>query len=168
MVSIGKKWIFRSTLIVESIEQADKSDHRIRIWWQLRDDLREPVFLHLTFMETDLLKNFSTYAFFQASLVVQTAKHLPAMQKTQVWSLSGEDPLEKEIEAHFSILAWEMPWMEEPGRLQSMGWVAKSQTLLSDFTFSFFYAFSSLSTKHWCKKKKSAAITKNPNWFTSK
>ena len=149
MVAIGKKRIFRSTLTVESTEQADESeDHRIRIWWQLRDHLHQPVFLHLTFMETDLPKNFSTYAFFQASLVVQTAKHLPAMQKTQVWSLSGEDPLKKEMEAHFSILAWKIPWMEEPGRLQSMGWVAKSQTQLSDFTFSFFYAFSSLSTKH--------------------
>ena len=133
MVSIGKKWIFRSTLIVESIEQADKSeDHRIRIWWQLRDDLREPVFLHLTFMETDLLKNFSTYAFFQASLVVQTAKHLPAMQKTQVWSLSGEDPLEKEMEAQSSTLAWKIPWVEEvgTGRLQSMG--PQSRTRPSD------------------------------------
>ena len=103
MVAIGKKWIFRSILVVESIEQADESeDHRIRIWWQLRDDLCQPVFLRLTFMEADLPKNFSTYAFFQASLVAQTAKHLPAMQETQVWSLSGKDPLEKEMEAHFS------------------------------------------------------------------
>ena len=110
MVAIGKKWIFRSILVVESIEQADESeDHRIRIWWQLRDDLCQPVFLRLTFMEADLPKNFSTYAFFQASLVAQTAKHLPVMQETQVWSLSGEDLLEKEMEAQAIILPWEIP-----------------------------------------------------------
>ena len=42
------------------------------------------------------------------------------MQKTQVWSLGQEDPLEEETTAHPSILAWETPWEEEPGRLQSM------------------------------------------------
>ena len=48
-------------------------------------------------------------------------KHLPAMWKTWVQSLGQEDPLEKEMATHFSILAWKIPWMEEPGRLQSMG-----------------------------------------------
>ena len=48
-------------------------------------------------------------------------KYLPAMQETQVQSLGGEDPLEKEMATHFSILAWRIPWTEEPGRLQSMG-----------------------------------------------
>ena len=49
-------------------------------------------------------------------------KNLPAMQETQVRSLSQEDPLlEKEIATHSSILAWRIPWTEEPGRLQSMG-----------------------------------------------
>ena len=56
-----------------------------------------------------------------ASLVAQMVKCLPAMQKTQVQSLGWEDPLEKEIETHSSILAWKIPWTEEPGRLQSMG-----------------------------------------------
>ena len=49
-------------------------------------------------------------------------KNLPAMQKTQVQSLGGEDTLEKGMVAHSSIPAWEIPWTEEPGRLQSMGW----------------------------------------------
>ena len=49
-------------------------------------------------------------------------KNLPAMQETQVPSLGWEDPLEKEIATHSSILAWRIPWREEPGRLQSMGW----------------------------------------------
>ena len=43
------------------------------------------------------------------------------MQETWVWSLSLEGPLEKEMAVHSSILAWEIPWTEEPGRLQSMG-----------------------------------------------
>ena len=44
------------------------------------------------------------------------------MQKTRVWSLGQEDPLEKKTETHSSTLAWKIPWMEEPGGLQSMGW----------------------------------------------
>ena len=59
--------------------------------------------------------------FFGASLVAQMVKRLPAMWETQVRSLGGEDPLEKEMAAHSSILAWKIPWMVEPGRLQSMG-----------------------------------------------
>ena len=48
-------------------------------------------------------------------------KHLPAMWETQVRSLGREDPLEKEMATHSSTLAWKIPWMEEPGRLRSMG-----------------------------------------------
>ena len=48
-------------------------------------------------------------------------KNLPAVQETWVRSLGQEDPLEKEMATHSSILAWEIPWTEEPGRLQSMG-----------------------------------------------
>ena len=56
-----------------------------------------------------------------ASLVVQTVKCLPAMRETRVQSLGWEDPLEKEMAAHSSTLAWKILWMEEPSRLQSMG-----------------------------------------------
>ena len=59
-------------------------------------------------------------------MVAQMVKNLPAMWETQVWSLSQEEPLEKEMAAHSSILAWEILWTEEPGRLQSMG-TQKSQ-----------------------------------------
>ena len=55
------------------------------------------------------------------SLVAQMVKSLPAMQETQVPSLGWEDPLEKETAIHSCILAWKIPWMEEPGGLQSMG-----------------------------------------------
>ena len=57
-----------------------------------------------------------------ASLVAQTVNNLPAMQETQVQSLGWEDPLEKGMATYCSILAWRIPWTEEPGR------VAKSQT----------------------------------------
>ena len=55
------------------------------------------------------------------------------MQETRVQSLGQEDPLEKEMAIHLSILAWKTPWMEEPDRLQSMG-LQKSRTRLSNFT----------------------------------
>ena len=48
-------------------------------------------------------------------------KSLPAMQEIRVQSLSQEDPLKKEMATHSSILAWKIPWMEEPGGLQSVG-----------------------------------------------
>ena len=57
----------------------------------------------------------------RASLVAHREKNLPAMQETWVQSLGREDSLEKEMATHSSILAWKIPWMEEPGRLQSMG-----------------------------------------------
>ena len=53
--------------------------------------------------------------------MAQTVKRQPATWETRVRSLDREDPLEKEMAAHYSILAWKVPWMEEPGRLQSMG-----------------------------------------------
>ena len=56
-----------------------------------------------------------------ASLVAQMVKNLPAMWETQVRSLGWEDPLEKEMVTHSSILAWRSPWTEEAGELQSMG-----------------------------------------------
>ena len=55
------------------------------------------------------------------SLVAQMVKRLSMMRETWVQSLGWEDLLEKEMAAHSSILAWKIPWTEEPGRLQSMG-----------------------------------------------
>ena len=57
----------------------------------------------------------------RTSLVAQRLKGLPAMRETWVRSLGQEDPLEKEMGTHSSILAWRIPWMEEPGGLQSTG-----------------------------------------------
>ena len=58
---------------------------------------------------------------FWASLVAHMVKRLPVMWETQVQSLGREDPLEKAMATHSSILAWRIPWTEEPGGLQSMG-----------------------------------------------
>ena len=66
----------------------------------------------------------------RASLVTQSVKNLPAMQETRVQSLGWEDPLEKEMATHSSILAWKISWAEEPCELQSMG--SQSQARLHD------------------------------------
>ena len=63
--------------------------------------------------------------------MAQTVKNPPAMQETQVRSQGWEDPLEKEMATNSSILAWRIPWTEEPGGLQSMA-SQKSRTRLSD------------------------------------
>ena len=55
------------------------------------------------------------------TVVAQTVEHLPTIWETRVQSLGHEDLLEKEMATHSSILAWKIPWTEEPGRLQSMG-----------------------------------------------
>ena len=70
----------------------------------------------------------------RASLVAQRLKHLPPMWETWVWSLGREDPLEKEMVTHFTILAWRIPWTEEPGRLQSTG----SQRVRHDWAATLF------------------------------
>ena len=72
-----------------------------------------------------------------ASLVAQRLKYLPAMQETWVRFLGWEDPLEKEMATHSSILAWRIPWTEKPGGLQSMG----SQRVGHDRVTSLTYCF---------------------------
>ena len=68
-----------------------------------------------------------------ASLVAQMVKNLPAMRETRVRSLGWEDSMKKGMATHSSILAYRVPWTEEPGRLQSMS--SQSWTRLSDFHF---------------------------------
>ena len=68
------------------------------------------------------------FIFGEASLVAHSVKNLPAVQETWVRSLGWEDPLEKEMANHSSIVAWKISWTEEPGELQSMG----SQRLRQD------------------------------------
>ena len=70
---------------------------------------------------TNIYELTCNFIIFKASLVAQMVKHMPAMWETWVQSLDQEDPLEKEIATQSSTLVWKIPWMEEPGRLQSMG-----------------------------------------------
>ena len=74
--------------------------------------------MSLVFSPTDLLR---MYVCLWTSLVAQMVKNLPAMLETWVGSLGWEDPLEKGMATHFSILAQRIPWTEEPVGLQSMG-----------------------------------------------
>ena len=71
------------------------------------------------YFKNKLIEKEIRFIFFRASLVAQRSKRLPARRETQVQSLGWEDPLEKEMATHSSILAWRIPWTEEPGRLQS-------------------------------------------------
>ena len=86
-------------------------------------------------MLLSLFDSCASVGLLAASLVAQTLKAFAAMRETQVRSLAWDDPLEKEMATHSSVLAWRIPWMEEPGGLQSTGF--RSQTRLSDFTFTF-------------------------------
>ena len=74
---------------------------------------------HLTNMVA-LIAGNDIYKLIESLMVAQTVKHLPAMQETWVQSPGKEDALEKEMAIHSSTLAWKIPWMEEPGRLQLM------------------------------------------------
>ena len=73
------------------------------------------------------------------SLVAQTVKHLPAMWETWVQSLGQEDPLEKETATYSGTLAWKIPWMEEPGRLQSMGSQRVGHDWVTSLSFFLFF-----------------------------
>ena len=70
---------------------------------------------------SELIQIYMHIFSYGASLAAQVVKNLPAMQETQVRSLGLEDPLEKGSATLSSILTWRIPWTEEPGRLQSMG-----------------------------------------------
>ena len=88
-----------------------------------------------------------------ASLVAQMVKHLPAVQETQVWLLHWEGPLEKGMATHSSILIWRIPWIEEPGRLQSMG----SQRVRHDWVTNTF-TFHKLTQWSELKREKTSIV----------
>ena len=91
--------------------------HCFPIYFPWSDGSFKPIFSLSTF--TFIKRLFSSSSL--SSPVAQRLKRLPAMQETQVRSLGWEDPLEKEVATHSSILAWRIPWMEEPGGLQFTG-----------------------------------------------
>ena len=109
-LSITNSW---GLLKLISIESVMPSNHLI-----LCHPLLLPsVFPSITFQ---LKFTFDSIIYF-SRLLAQMVKSLPTMWETWVWSLSQEDPLEKEMATHSNILAWEIPWMEEPGGLQCLG-----------------------------------------------
>ena len=96
-----------------------------------------PWFVNL-FVTKWLLKN--VYVYSRTSLVAQMVKRLSAMRETQVRSLGREDPLEKEMAIHSSTIAWKIPWIEEPGRLQSMGSQRVGQDWATSLTYTYVYS----------------------------
>ena len=95
-----------------------------------------------------------------ASLVAQSVKNLPVVQETWVQSLGWEDPLEKEMATHFSILAWKISWTEEPGGLQSKGsqrvrhnWVTNTYSCTSCIAGGFFFIAEPLGKPNTCPWK---------------
>ena len=105
---------------------------RVRLNWltklnqtnnQMKCNLKEPIGMVTFFILSKKIKVSEEFYFkeYLGSLVAQRLKRLPARQETLVRSLGPEDPLEKEMATHSSILAWKIPWTEKPGRLQSIG-----------------------------------------------
>ena len=105
-----------------------------------------------------------------AFLVTQTVKRLPTMWETRLWPLGWEDTLEKEMAIHSSTIAWKIRWIEEPGRLQSMGsqrvghnWATSlllrynthtTIVMLSKCTVYGFYHIHRIGNHHYCFSKK--------------
>ena len=112
--------------MVQNFDSGDRDHER----WTLKENYQVKKRTELTSTYTQRCI-ISCENFFQSNrvcfhswrvpLVAQMAKNMPAMQEAQVQSLGQEDPLEKEVATHSIILAWRIPWTEEPGGLQSMG-----------------------------------------------
>ena len=96
----------------------------------MNSDVINMVFSYVFKTMLSIIWGVYPYVRFGASLVAQMVKNLPLMWEIRVQSLGLENPLEKEIATHSSILAWEIPWAEKPGGLQCMG-LQKSQKQLS-------------------------------------
>ena len=121
-------------------EATVRTGHGPKDWFQIWKGVCQDCILSLCL--------FNLYAeYIRASLVAQMVKHLSAMQETWVQSLGWEDPLEKEMAAHSSILAWKIPWTMEPGRLHG---VSKSQKRLR---FPFPFQSTSCKILGWMKHK---------------
>ena len=111
--SLMKRLFFPSMLAPLS----KSTDHKLRVYFWFSVLCHRYVYLwHMSMpIHTDLCFEIRT------SLVAQMVKCLATTRKTWVRSLGQEETLEKEMATHYSTLAWKIPWMEEPGRLQSMG-----------------------------------------------
>ena len=92
---------------------------KLVMWWWLHNSVNILIIRDLHTLN-GLILWYVNYILVKL-LLAQTVKRLPTMHETRVQSLGWEDPLEKEMATHSSTLAWKIPWMEEPGRLQSIG-----------------------------------------------
>ena len=106
------------------------------------------------------------YAIIWDSLVAQRVKRLPAMWEMRVQSLGWEHPLEKKMASHSSILAWKIPWTEEPGWLQPTG-LQKSQTWLSNFTPSLMPSYTEFSVPKVTSPRFPPAEFSSPSYWTT-
>ena len=114
--------------------------------WVLHPQIQSTVDLQLWMQRANhIFKFWAIIYIIWASLVAQKLRHLPAMWETRVRSLGQEDPLEKETATHSSIFAWRIPWMEEPGGLQSTG----SQRVGHDWAESFITDMNILINISW-------------------
>ena len=93
--------------------------------------------------------------------MAQSVKSLPAMQETCVGSLGWEDPLQKEMATHSSILAWEIPWTEEPGRLQSIGSQRVEHDLATETTAAWCAVFSVIAF-HNVRERQEGVLPSSP------
>ena len=94
----------------------------MRVFWCLETYLPSRLPPEERSSSVAIMSLFSYFIFVLPPLLVaQTVKPLLTMWETRVWPLGWEEPLEKEMATHSSIIAWEIPWMGEPGNLQSMG-----------------------------------------------
>ena len=100
----------------------------------------------------DLQRFYEAHPHWRASQVAQMVKNLPAMQETWVWSLGGEDPLKEGMATHSSILAWIIPWTEEPGGVHSMGSQRVRHDWVTDtFTFTHTGEDHLFNSGYWLK-----------------
>ena len=92
------------------------------IWLKAEQHIFEWFFIFkLCLLYKEIIQHLFLTSYYRASLVVQMGKNLPARRKTWVRSLGWEDPLEEGMATHSSLLAWRVPWKQEPGGLQAMG-----------------------------------------------
>ena len=135
--------VLTTKTVSKTVRATALGGHRCE-YFTIEGHCREWFFCYFVFQVLTLvIGNPVSYSYSWASLVAQTVKNLPAVQVTCVQSLGQEDPLEKGMASHFSILAWRIPWSEEPGGLQSMVLQRVMMTWLTTFThLQLFYSYS--------------------------
>ena len=127
------------------------NEKKYSVYWRKPSKKNRKPMLKTPAIPDDFQGNFLEPTFrvsveaYRASLVAQMVNRLPTMWETRIQSLGWEDLLEKEMATHSSILAWKIPWMEEPGRLQSVG----LQRVGDDWATSLHFTWSLWTFSDW-------------------